>query len=267
MHQKAVRPPPVAARIMLDDALANNWIEFWYQPKIDFNRKKLIGVECLARAQHPQHGVLPPHAFMPGARDTSLTALAEKAVGDAVRISAVFAGLGVQVPMSINMPLDILGGLRLGELLTKLKPDPMSWSGLIVDLHEKSVIHDVPVAVELAKTLEPHNVKLALDDFGNGYNAVAKTTALPFVEVKIGREFVANCSIDKAKTAICKNAIELAHKFGAAAIAVGIERGAEVLTLAGMGCDGGQGHLLGQPMPETRFVSLLRLRANLPKTG
>src|SRR5437762_5314973 len=73
-------PPPVAARIMLDDALANNWIEFWYQPKIDINRKKLIGVECLARAQHPQHGVLPPHAFMPGARDTSITALAEKAV-------------------------------------------------------------------------------------------------------------------------------------------------------------------------------------------
>ena len=62
-------------------------------------------------------------------------------------------------------------------------------------------------------------------------------------------------------------AIELAHKFGAAAVAVGIERGAEVLALAGMGCDGGQGFLLGQPMPETRLVSLLRLRANLPTTG
>ena len=119
----------------------------------------------------------------------------------------------------------------------------------------------------LARTLAPHNVKLALDDFGNGYNAVAKTTTLPFAEVKIGREFVTNCSIDKTKAAICKNAIELAHKFGAAAIAVGIERGAEVLTLARLGCDGGQGFLLGQPMPETRLVSLLRLRANLPKTG
>jgi EAL domain-containing protein (putative c-di-GMP-specific phosphodiesterase class I)/CheY-like chemotaxis protein len=260
-------PPPVAARIMLDDALANNWIEFWYQPKIDINRKKLIGVECLARARHPLHGVLPPHAFMPGARDVSLSGLAKKAVEDAVRISAILAELGVNVPISINMPLDILNGLKLGELLEKHKPDPMSWPGLIVDLHEKSVIHDIPIATELSRALEPHNVKLALDDFGNGYNAVAKTTVLPFAEVKIGREFVTNCSIDKAKAAICKNAIELARKFGASTIAVGIERGAEVMTLAGMGCNGGQGFLLGQPMPETRFVSLLRLRANLPKAG
>lgn len=260
-------PPPVAARIVLDDALANDWIEFWYQPKIDINRKKLIGVECLARARHPQHGVLPPHAFMPGARDAAITGLAHKAVEDAVRISAVFGALGVHVPVSINMPLDILAAAQLGDILAALKPDPKSWPGLIVDLHEKSVIHDLPIAVDVARSLEPHNIKLALDDFGNGYNAVAKTAKLPFAEVKIGREFVANCAVDKTKAAVCKNAIELAHKFGAAAVAVGIERGAEVLALAGMGCDGGQGFLLGQPMPETRLVSLLRLRANLPTTG
>ena len=260
-------PAPVAARILLDDAIANNWIEFWYQPKIDLKRKKLIGVECLARARHPQHGVLPPHAFMPGARDTSLTGLAEKAVEDAVRASAVLGELGVHVPMSVNMPLDILSQLKLGEILAKFKPDPMGWPGLIVDLHEKSVIHDMPAAAEAAKLLKPHNVTLALDDFGNGYNAIAKTTALPFAEVKIGRAFVTDCSIDKSKAATCKNVIELAHKFGAFTVAVGVERGSDVVTLSGICCDGGQGYLLGQPMPETRLLSLLRLRANLPKTG
>ena len=260
-------PPPVAARIVLDDAVANNWIEFWYQPKIDINRKKLIGVECLARARHPQHGVLPPNAFMPGARDDAIASLAKLAIADAVRSSELFATLGVNVPLSINMPLDILAKLPLGDVLSPLKPDPAAWPGLIIDLHEKSVIHDVPVAIEVSKKIAPLNVKLALDDFGNGYNAVAKAKELPFAEIKIGREFITNCSIDKSKAAICKNAIELAHKFGGAAIAVGIERGAEVLTLAGLGCDGGQGYLLGQPMPETRFVALLRLRANLPKAG
>ncbi len=260
-------PPTVAARIILDDALKNDWIEFWYQPKIDINRKKLVGVECLVRARHPQHGILPPNAFMPGARDDAVASLAKKAVEDAVRASDLFATLGVNVPLSVNMPLDILAKLSLGDVLTPLKPDPAAWPGLIIDLHEKSVIHDVPVAIEVSKKLAPLNVRLALDDFGNGYNAIAKAAALPFAEIKIGREFVTNCSIDKSKAAICKNAIELAHKFGADAIAVGIERGAEVLTLAGMGCNGGQGYLLGQPMPETRFLSLLRLRANLPKAS
>ena len=260
-------PPTVAARIVLDDALKNDWIEFWYQPKIDINRKKLVGVECLVRARHPQHGILPPNAFMPGARDDAVASLAKKAVADAVRSSDLFATLGVNVPLSVNMPLDILAKLSLGDVLNPLKPDPSAWPGLIIDLHEKSVIHDMPVAIEVSKKIAPLNVKLALDDFGNGYNAVAKIKELPFAEIKIGREFVTNCSIDKSKAAICKNAIELAHKSGAVAIAVGIERGAEVLTLAGMGCNGGQGYLLGQPMPETRFIALLRLRANLPKAS
>ena len=260
-------PPTVAARIVLDDALKNDWIEFWYQPKIDINRKKLVGVECLVRARHPQHGILPPNAFMPGARDDAVASLAKKAVADAVRSSDLFATLGVNVPLSVNMPLDILAKLSLGDVLNPLKPDPSAWPGLIIDLHEKSVIHDMPVAIEVSKKIAPLNVKLALDDFGNGYNAVAKIKELPFAEIKIGREFVTNCSIDKSKAAVCKNAIELAHKSGAVAIAVGIERGAEVLTLAGMGCNGGQGYLLGQPMPETRFIALLRLRANLPKAS
>ena len=260
-------PPTVAARIVLDDALKNDWIEFWYQPKIDINRKKLVGVECLVRARHPQHGILPPNAFMPGARDDAVASLAKKAVADAVRSSDLFATLGVNVPLSVNMPLDILAKLSLGDVLNPLKPDPSAWPGLIIDLHEKSVIHDMPVAIEVSKKIAPLNVKLALDDFGNGYNAVAKVKELPFAEIKIGREFVTNCSIDKSKAAVCKNAIELAHKSGAVAIAVGIERGAEVLTLAGMGCNGGQGYLLGQPMPETRFIALLRLRANLPKAS
>jgi EAL domain-containing protein (putative c-di-GMP-specific phosphodiesterase class I) len=55
--------------------------------------------------------------------------------------------------------------------------------------------------------------------------------------------------------------IDLAHNFGSAAVAIGIEKAADALALTSMGCDYGQGFLLGQPMPEERFLSLLRQRA------
>ena len=55
---KLGHPPAVAGRIDLDEALDKNWIEFWYQPKIDLRKKQLIGAEAFARARHPQHGVL-----------------------------------------------------------------------------------------------------------------------------------------------------------------------------------------------------------------
>src|SRR3954452_21310406 len=72
--------PAVAARIDLKDALANNWIEFWYQPKIDLRRKQLAGAEAFARAKHPKHGYLQPSAFMPGATEADIITLSERAL-------------------------------------------------------------------------------------------------------------------------------------------------------------------------------------------
>src|SRR5262249_4711792 len=60
-------PAPTAARVALDLALKSGWVEFWYQPKIHLRKKQLAGVEAFARVRHPQYGILPPAAFMPGA--------------------------------------------------------------------------------------------------------------------------------------------------------------------------------------------------------
>ena len=60
--------PPASApmRIAVDEALQNNWLEIWYQPKIDLKRKCLAGAEALARIRHPQEGMLWPSSFLPG---------------------------------------------------------------------------------------------------------------------------------------------------------------------------------------------------------
>ena len=84
---------------------------------------------------------------------------------------------------------------------------------------------------------------------------------LPFAELKLDRTFVTDCGTDKVNAPLCKTVIDLAHNFGSVAVAIGIEKASDALALVSMGCDYGQGFLLGQPMPEERFVSLLRQRA------
>jgi EAL domain-containing protein (putative c-di-GMP-specific phosphodiesterase class I) len=84
---------------------------------------------------------------------------------------------------------------------------------------------------------------------------------LPFAELKLDKSFVADCGTDKVNAPLCKTVIDLAHNFGRHVVAVGIEKAADALALVSMGCDYGQGFLLGQPMPEERFTSLLRQRA------
>ena len=114
----------------------------------------------------------------------------------------------------------------------------------------------------MTRRFAPLNVKLAIDDFGRGYSSLVRLEELPFAELKLDRTFVADCGTDKVNAPLCKTVIDLAHNFGSIAVAIGIEKASDALALVSMGCDYGQGFLLGQPMPEERFMSLLRQRAD-----
>jgi EAL domain-containing protein (putative c-di-GMP-specific phosphodiesterase class I) len=132
---------------------------------------------------------------------------------------------------------------------------------MIIDITEEQIVTDLSLAAELAKQLGQVNVKLAIDDFGRGYSSLARLKELPFAELKLDRSFVTDCGTDKVNAPLCKTVIDLAHNFGSLAVAIGIEKAADAVALISMGCDYGQGFLLGQPMPEERFLSLLRQRA------
>jgi EAL domain-containing protein (putative c-di-GMP-specific phosphodiesterase class I)/FixJ family two-component response regulator len=258
---KLGHPTPTAARIELQQAIKNGWIEFWYQPKIDLRKKQLSGVEAFARCRHPQFGILPPGAFMPGATDAELLALSEQALSSALQTGLNFSKLGINLRFAVNIPVASLVKLPIADIVRTHREQLDHWPGLIIDITEEQIVSDLPLATQMAKQLAPLNVKLAIDDFGRGYSSLARLKELPFAELKLDRTFVADCGTDKVNAPLCKTVIDLAHNFGSAAVAIGIEKASDALALTSMGCDIGQGFLLGQPMPEERFISLLRQRA------
>jgi EAL domain-containing protein (putative c-di-GMP-specific phosphodiesterase class I) len=262
LHElKLGNPPSAAARITLDEALANNWIEFWYQPKIDLRKKQLVGAEAFARAIHPQFGPLSPNAFMPGAGEDAVLKLAEQSVISAIMAEGNFSKLGVKLRMSVNMSIEALTKLNIAEIMRAHKPTADKWPGLVIDVTEEQIVGDMTLASDIAKSLEQYKISLAIDDFGRGHSSLARLKAIPFAEMKLDRNFVLDCGTDKVNAPICKTVIDLAHGFGSAAVAIGIEKAADAIALVSMGCDYGQGFLLGQPMPEERFISLLKQRA------
>jgi EAL domain-containing protein (putative c-di-GMP-specific phosphodiesterase class I) len=258
-------PPAVAGRIDLEEALKKNWIEFWYQPKISLRKKQLAGIEAFARVRHPTKGVLLPDAFMPGAQEATVLALSELALTQALNASQKFAKLGANLRLSVNMPVSALVKLPLAEIVQSQRSKFETWPGVIIDIPEDQIISDIALANEVTKKLKPLDVRLAVDHFGRGYGAVARLKELPFAEFKLDRAFVVDAGTDKVNAPLCKTVIDLAHNLGSAAVAIGIEKASDALALVSMGCDYGQGFLLGQPMPEERFISLLRQRA-MPQT-
>jgi len=253
-------PPSVAARIDLQEALDNGWLEFWYQPKIDLRRKQLIGAEAFARVRHPQDGVLMPGAFMPGADEASLIKVSEQALTETLKASLYFSKLGVNLKMAVNIPVSAVVKISLADIVQMYRPQFEKWPGLIIDLIEEEIITDLKLAAELADAHAPLNLQLAIDHFGRGVSALARLKQLPFAELKLDRTFVNDCATDKVNAPLCKTVIDLAHNFGSLAVAIGIEKASDAIALVAMGCDYGQGFLLGQPMPQERFISLLRQR-------
>jgi EAL domain-containing protein (putative c-di-GMP-specific phosphodiesterase class I) len=258
-------PATVPTRIAVDEALRNNWLEIWYQPKIDLKRKCLAGAEALAHIRHPQEGMLWPESFLPGIDEASLAQLTEHALLTTLRNWTIFADAGFNLHLAINVPASALSNLPIAEIVTQNRPKADSWPGLILEVTEDQIVRDIALAKTRAAELKACGVTIAIDDFGAGYSSFSSLRDLPFAEIKLDGSFVKNCAIDATNAAICQTAIDLAHRLGSVAVAEGIESMTDLQALVVMGCDFGQGMLVAPPMPKERFLELLRQRNNKPR--
>jgi EAL domain-containing protein (putative c-di-GMP-specific phosphodiesterase class I) len=249
-------------RIVIDEALDKGWFEMWYQPKIDLKRKCLAGAEALARIRHPNLGVLLPGSFLPVATEDSIAHLTEHALVSALVNWTKFEEAGFNLHLSINVPVRVLLKLPIPKIVEHYRPQSERWPGIIVEVTEDQIVRDLKLAQKVAEDLRVSGIQIAIDDFGSGYSSFSCLRELPFVELKLDRSFVKDCAVDATNAAICQTAVDLAHRFGSAAVAEGIESQADLQALMVMGCDFGQGVLIAPPMPQERFLDLLLQRVN-----
>lgn len=280
--QRSRRSHPVP-QVELSGALASGWIEFWYQPKIDLRRRDVTGAEIFARVKHPWYGVLSPATFMPGADAKSLTLLTERALLSALETSVKLSKAGINLPITINVPANMLGTFPFSKIIEKKRPDPKRWAGLIFDISEQHVFAQSNLIGAIIEKLQPLGVKVATDDFGRCLLMQMGLKTLPppqmtleqvlqellqfeslgIAEMKLHRSFIDECGLNGRNAAILKAVIDLAHALGTKVVGIGIERSADVQVLQRMGCDIGQGFVFAQPMYQENFIR--RLRAKMGK--
>ena len=258
--KKQVESAPVTGKVTLADVLRLDWFELWYQPKIDLRGRYLVGAEALVRARRPDGSLISPGAFLPGAAESDMLALTERVILTALRDFEDFAAQGVSLKLSVNVPASAFVKLPIAKMLREERPPAETWPGLILEVTEDEVMHDLKIAQEVADELSALDCSLALDDFGAGYSSLARLRQLPFSELKIDRSYVSNCHTDKVNGGLCETIVELAKRFELKTVAEGIESTHEAHKLQGIGCDIGQGYLFAKPMPTGDFVSMLGRR-------
>jgi EAL domain-containing protein (putative c-di-GMP-specific phosphodiesterase class I) len=256
-EQKLGAPAVKGGGVSLKDALARQLVSFLYQPKIDLKAGIIVGAEVVARIADPQFGMITPDQFLKGAEQDTLLDLTRLAVVNALRTSAHFHTLGVALGLSINVTADILLQLPMAELIMLHRPGCSDWAGLILEIPERQIVNKMEHLQARLPKLQQSGASIAIDNFGRGSCSLEAISRMSFSEIKIDRALVEGCSNVSTNANICKTVIQIAHNFGCRASAVGVSTPADLALLTRLGCDVGQGFLLGKPMTAQQLEALV----------
>ncbi len=232
----------------LEAALDNNDLDVHFQPKVDLDGGRVVGVEALSRWQHPERGFVRPDLFIAAAERSGLIEpLTQWNLNAALRSQQVgFPTLSVAVNLStvsLNQP-DVADMIEQAVAIWGIEP-----AQLVLEVTESAMIADPPRTLATLHRLHAHGLKLSIDDFGTGYSSLAYLSELPVCELKIDRSFVLNMTEHRQSENIVHAVIDLAHNLEMTVVAEGIEDQATLEQLRAMGCDVGQGYFFGKPMP------------------
>ena len=219
----AERAPANGCTVSLEEALERNWLEVWYQAKIDLKSMTICGAEALVRARHPERGVVAPADFLPTAGDPLYQPLSSFVLRRAMADWPIFADHGAALKLSVNSPVSVLQAPGFIGLIRRVLPEDGRFPALILEVTEDEIISDLGWMHEIATQLRLYNVSLSIDDFGSAYASLARLRDLPFVEIKLDRSFVANCADNPLNRGVCATVVDLAHRFQASLCAEGVE--------------------------------------------
>jgi EAL domain-containing protein (putative c-di-GMP-specific phosphodiesterase class I) len=120
---------------------------------------------------------------------------------------------------------------------------------LTLELTESVVMEDVDAGMAAMERLRSLGVRLALDDFGQGYSSLGYLKRFPLDNVKIDRSFVDGLVASAEDQAIVRSVVMLAREMHMTVTAEGIETPEQLDAVRALGCDEAQGYYFSAPMP------------------
>ena len=233
-------------------ALTSGEFELYYQPKVNMATGEIIGLEALARWNHPERGLLPPGAFLPDIQDTVLEIpfgewVIDQALADCGRLRLHDLALTISVNISARHleKSDFVDHMRarLGNCSCKQRCQ------LELEILETSALDDLDRVFEIIRECAEFGVSFSLDDFGTGYSSLTYLRKLPVQTLKIDQSFVRGITDRPEDVILLKGILDLARGLDRKVIAEGVETLEHGRILLEIGCLHGQGYAIARPMP------------------
>ncbi|WP_070969624.1 EAL domain-containing protein [Vibrio sonorensis] len=246
-------------------AIVDDYIQPYYQPKVNTHDKSVHSVEILARLIHPKHGVISPVSFIPIAEKHNLIdLLTDKILTVACRDLVEWRKSNYDFALSLNLSAKSLTEVVLPEKLeSRVCGAGLKCEDVIIEITESHFMQNLTSALDILTRLCLKGFTISLDDFGTGYSSMEQIKNLPLSEIKIDRAFVHTQKDDPAALAILEFSASLAEKLGVSIVAEGVEEQQDWDRAVEHGCSLVQGYFIAKPMPANAFTSWLKDNAPL----
>jgi len=243
----------------LGRALDEGQVGVTFQPKVSLPDRRVVGVECLARWEHPTHGEVPPLEFVAIAEHTGqLGRLTELVLREGLRRARGWLDEGRALPVAVNVsPRTVVDPTFPRRLATLLQESGVPSRLLTLEIREQGLLGEPERSLANLRHLADLGVRLALDDFGTGHASLTHLRRMPLHEVKIDKSIVSGMATDAGDRATVRAVVSLAAQLGLVSVAEGVENERTVNLLEELGCGVGQGFLFSRALPYERFEAWL----------
>lgn len=247
----------------LRQAIENEELELYYQPKVMLDENRPYGAEALVRWRHPEKGLISPEFFIALAEETGLI----EPIGNWV-LETAFAQMQqwqdegcLPIVLSINVSAKQLKRTNLPEQILKLsKQYSVDLKNIELELTESAFMEDPAMATAILKKLKTLEISIAIDDFGTGYSSLSYLKNLPINIVKIDRSFIESIDSSEGDAELVSGIIAMTKALKKDTVAEGIETHDQLELLKKLECESGQGYLFAKPLPAKDFSEWIKCR-------
>ncbi|TQV66161.1 EAL domain-containing protein [Exilibacterium tricleocarpae] len=228
-----------------------------YQPIVETETSKLVGVEALVRWEHPGQGLVGPRTFIPIAESSGLIiVLGEWILKQACRQLKEYQDSGLEhLSVSVNISAVQFNHEKLFEhVAAAIDQSGILPSQLELEITESTLMSTATQVNETLQKLSELGVKLCVDDFGTGYSSLAYLKRFPLNRLKIDRSFIQEVLRNQDDAAITRAIITMAKALRLEVVAEGVETDQQFAFLRNHGCETVQGFFVSRPMPGEKLL-------------
>ena len=250
----------------LRQAIEKDEFVLHYQPRVDAQTRRMVGVEALIRWKSPERGLVPPLDFIPLLEETGLILeVGEWALKQAVSDYSHWREEGPDAPrVAVNVSSIQLRKPNFVKIVDDAIRRGATPHGLDLEITESLLMENVAANIGKLKALRELGVSVAIDDFGTGYSSLGYLAKLPVQSLKIDRSFIITMLKEPDTMTLVSTIISLARSLRLAVVAEGVDSEDQANYLRLARCDEMQGYLISRPVPRDAITEMLPSKETVP---